>query len=131
MVRRLYASGLVLASISVVCGFYILAGRDDLLPLQEDSEFVNIPEEYRENLPEFDVLPTFEEEDSDDEDENELIDRTLRLRKIIQDKEDALRLAEEYNQLIRPEDFVQAEEDDSGDVEFIPVPRRRAVYYID
>ncbi|CAD5224731.1 unnamed protein product [Bursaphelenchus okinawaensis] len=140
MARRLYVCGLALASISVVYGFYILASRDEIIPFQDNSDgFINVPEEYKENLPEFDVLPAYEEpglveeEDVDDgEDEAELLDRTLRLRDIIQNKQEALRLAQEYNQMLGPEDFAQrVQADDPEQVEFIPVPRRRAVYLID
>ncbi|KAI6213469.1 hypothetical protein M3Y94_00154000 [Aphelenchoides besseyi] len=114
MTKRLYVASVVLALAGGVCGFYILASRDDVVPLDETNDYDDLLSQANEQqpiattqrvlldqqLPEMAVL-----QNSVDEDEAELVSRAEELRDEILGRRAAAELARQYAQTIEPSDF--------------------------
>ncbi|KAI6190060.1 hypothetical protein M3Y97_00075900 [Aphelenchoides bicaudatus] len=108
MGRKVYIAAALLISLTAVCGFYILASRDEIEPLLKanEEEEILLPDETTqrvlldEQLPHMAVLPN-----SIDEDEADLISRATELRDALLEREAEADLARQYAQTLQPSDF--------------------------
>ncbi|KAI6219587.1 hypothetical protein M3Y99_01647200 [Aphelenchoides fujianensis] len=115
MTRRLYVGAIVLALVGGVCGFYILASRDEVVPYADGADYDDLfggqtnddepPATTQQVLldeqqPAMAVLPN-----SVDEDEAELMSRAEELREELLERRAAAQLARAYAQTLEPSDF--------------------------
>ncbi|KAI6186515.1 hypothetical protein M3Y98_00140900 [Aphelenchoides besseyi] len=114
MSQRLYIASVVLALAGGVCGFYILASRDDVVPFDETADYDDLLSQTNEQLPLATTQRVLLDEqlpgmavlqNSVDEDEAELASRAEELRDELLGRRAAAELARQYAQTIESSDF--------------------------